>query len=81
MYDNVGAWFTVTGLVLDIVGILVISCAGLFENNESLDEQSGSYYDENPYLRKALFKNRKLLRIGIPMMVLGFLLQAVGALV
>ena len=77
---DVGTSLTSTGLLLDIVGLLVISFPGLFEGREALEEQSGTYWDGNPHLRKALFKNRTLLRVGIPIMVLGFLLQLVGAL-
>lgn len=72
---------TVTGLLLDAVGILVISFPGLFESNRALEQQAGTYWDANPHLGKALFKNRLLLRIGIPMIAVGFLLQAAGALI
>ena len=76
---DVSTSLTSTGLLLDIVGLLVISFPGIFESGAALEEQSGTYYDGNRYLRKALFKNRTLLRIGIPMMVLGFALQLAGA--
>ncbi len=78
---DVGTSLTIAGLGLDIVGLLVISFPGLFEGGEALEDQSGTYWDGNPPLRKALFKNRRLLRVGIPIMVFGFLLQAFGGLV
>ena len=78
MVWDAGTSLTSVGLMLDIVGLLVISFPGLFESNTALEEQSGSHWDRNPHLRKALFKNRTLLRIGIPMMVLGFALQLAG---
>ena len=76
---DVGVSLTSAGLGLDIAGLLVISFPGIFESGRTLEEQSGTYYNGNRHLRKALFKNRTLLRIGIPMMVLGFALQLVGA--
>lgn len=75
-----GICLTVGGLVFDAVGLAVIAWPGFFESDGALDQQATPKYDMHPQVRAALFKNRLMLRIGIPLMLVGFGLQAGGAL-
>ena len=71
---------TVGGLAFDAVGLAVIAWPGIFENDRALDQQATPKFDMHPQVRAALFKNRLMLRIGIPLMLVGFGLQAAGVL-
>ena len=75
-----GTCLTVWGLLFDAVGLAVLAWPGFFESAGALDQQATPKYDMHPEVRAALFKNRLMLRIGVPLMLIGFVLQAVGAL-
>ena len=75
---DVGQAVTVVGLALDALGIAVLSWRTFFTSDEEIGKLSGTSWDENPYLRPALFADRKAMRFGVPALLVGFALQAVG---
>jgi hypothetical protein len=79
-------WWTLAGLVADIVGAAVL-VTGLFISNERAIELgvtrlAGDTDDENlklPAVRDRLNQSRRAV-IGLSVLAIGFLLQAIGAL-
>ncbi len=80
---------TVSGLILDIIGVVLtlIPLVSLkrSEIQERAQRSSASYYGSNSALRDRLlvqmFLERRLVRFGLALLVLGFVLQAVGAFI
>ena len=79
-------WWTLAGLVADIVGAAVL-VTGLFISNEraiqlGVTRLAGDTDEENlklPAVRDRLNQSRRAV-IGLSILVFGFLLQAIGAL-
>ena len=53
-----------SGLVLDILGIGVLSWKPFFTSKSEVDQLSGTYYNGNPYMGPRLFADRKAVRLG-----------------
>ena len=68
------------GLALDIVGLLVISWFAIRASDEDLSAHSEMALGGYTHPIAGLFRERKMLRIGIPTMVVGFTLQFAGVL-
>ena len=68
------------GLVLDALGIAVLSWKPFFMSDEDIQKLSGTYWDENPHVGPRLFSDRRAVRFGTPALLLGFLAQGVGLL-
>lgn len=87
-------WFSVCGLILDIIGVILLYFYGLpsnlWQTNEDRKEEelrmqqentSGSYDPMlDPAFKKHQRKVKNLSRIGMILIVCGFLLQLLAAL-
>lgn len=71
------AWFSVAGIVLDIVGAIVLGSALLLKDDD-IEKRAGTYWDENPHIAPALRADRRKGQIGLGLLVAGFLLQLIG---
>ncbi|MHB1204444.1 MAG: hypothetical protein ACYCZX_02665 [Rhodospirillaceae bacterium] len=71
------AWISEIGLAFDIAGAIVLTL-GLLMTDAEIGERSGTYWDENPHMAKALRGDRVKGAIGLALLIVGFLLQAYG---
>jgi len=68
------------GLVLDFFGALIFAIP-LLKSEREIEAESGTYWDYNPALRKTMKRDRKLARIGLVIIMIGFALQAFAILI
>lgn len=72
---------TAVGLGLDVAGLLVISLFAICAKDEDLTVFNAAVLGGRQEPIPGLFRERKMLRIGIPIMILGFVLQIIGAVI
>lgn len=77
---TVPLFLVLCGLVLDAIGLLVATWPIWRASDEDLKQQSGgiTYDGISPSFRLALFRERKAARVGVALMVVGFILQGLG---
>jgi hypothetical protein len=66
--------FAVTGQLCAFVGA-VIGLANAFMGGKSIEELSGQYWDKNPHMTIYLTGQRRLARVSMALIALGFGLQ------
>ena len=84
-----GSAIIVVGLIFDAFGVVLtlISLAGVTseEIETRAQRSSASYYGSNSALRDRLlvqlFRERRLVRWGLGLLIVGFILQGVGTLI
>lgn len=70
----------VPGLLFDAIGILILGVPAVFRVSREIQAQSGTYFDANPHLAKALSESRVDITVGSVVLFAGFLMQLVGNL-
>ena len=65
------------GLLLDIVGVCVLSRAVIM-NKKTADKLAGTYWNKNLALEKALLKQSRDALLGLCFMITGFVMQIFG---
>lgn len=70
----------VFGLFLDIAGVLFLGFAFAGMPDKAIQDQAGTYWDCSFYLLHALVVQRTDAWIGLPILVLGFIFQALGSM-
>ncbi|NQU72053.1 MAG: hypothetical protein HQ514_15985 [Rhodospirillales bacterium] len=68
------------GLAADIAGVIFLGAALMATNDSRLKAQAGTYFNFSTAVLKALVAQRTDARIGLPLLVLGFVLQLLGVL-
>jgi hypothetical protein len=68
-------YLNVAGLVFDIVGAALLAKSIFFNPAESIAAQASPTWDDNYGLRLALCEQRVDAWFGMPMLILGFLVQ------
>lgn len=66
--------FSIIGLILEIIGTAIM-VKGLLMDDETIDRISGTYWDENRYLKQKLKDDRKEAIAGLIIICAGFVLQ------
>jgi len=72
--------FSIVGLILGIIGTIIMS-KGLLLKDDIIDRLSGTYWDENPHLKKKLKEDRREAMIGLTLLWAGFVLQLVDEII
>ena len=72
-----GPWLTTIGLLLDIVGVVILT-RGVIVTNEMAKTLAGTPWDGNTELEKQLRKGARDGRIGVFILSVGFGLQILG---
>jgi len=67
------------GLIFNFLGTASLA-KGLLLTNKQIEKLSGTYWDENPYLKQSLIDNRNWAIIGFFMIGLGLILQFIAVL-
>jgi hypothetical protein len=70
----------VVGLLFDAIGICILGIPATYRMVQEIVAQSGTYYDANPHLAKALSENRIDLTVGSIILLVGFGFQLIGTL-
>src|SRR5687768_18368613 len=70
---------TFAGLLFDICGAIVLGRGIFFNSLINIAEQSDTHWDFNPQLRLALCEQRVDALFRLPLLVIGFALQAWGS--
>lgn len=70
----------VIGLLFDAIGICILGIPATYRMIQEIVAQSGTYYDANLHLAKALSENRIDLTVGSIMLLAGFGFQLIGTL-
>ena len=70
-------WLSTVGLIMDIVGVVVLTSAVLL-SRKTISDLAGTYWDENPHLKGALRRQTRCGWFGLALLVPGFLLQIAG---
>jgi len=68
------------GLLLDFIGALIFAIPFL-KSRKEIRKESGTYFDMNFYLSKAMLRDRMLGVLGLIFLVLGFGLQMLAMLI
>ncbi len=71
---------TVAGLVYDIIGVCILAVALMAPRTRHLYLHAGTYYGGNKGLFRVFLLQRTDARFGLPIVVVGFVLQVGGAL-
>ena len=71
--------WSLIGLIFDIIGVLILARALALPSDEQLLMLSGTYLNGNRGLFVAFVEQRHDARFGLAIVVLGFVLQAIGA--
>lgn len=74
-----GKGLIVFGLIIALLGSIAL-VKGLILTNKQIDNLSGTYFDQNPFLKNSLVDNRKWAITGFILLILGFSMQIVGTL-
>ena len=74
-----GKIIIITGLVLSIIGTEFLS-KGLILTDRRIDQLSGTYFDQNKFLKEDLTTNRNWAIIGFIFLGTGFALQILGTI-
>lgn len=69
----------ITGLTLSLTGTIMVG-RGLLLSNKQINELSGTYLDENRFLKESLKNSRKWAVIGFILISLGYIFQITGTL-
>jgi hypothetical protein len=75
-------WIKVTmiiGLVLNLLGTLALA-RGLVLTDGQINQMSGTYFDENPYMADSLVSNRNWAYAGFGLIGVGFVLQLIAVI-
>lgn len=67
----------IIGLLLNIIGAIFFAVPVL-KSKKAIEEESGTYWNYNPPLRKAMKRERTLGIIGLVFLLLGFVLQIIA---
>ena len=70
----------IIGLLYDAVGILILGVPAVFRMSQEVQAQSGTYYNYNVHLAKALATSRVDISIGSVVLLIGFVSQLFGNL-
>jgi hypothetical protein len=62
------------GLAFNFIGTVVLVLS-LIKSNKQIDKESGTYWDNNPYTKLSITRDRRLAIIGLSLIAIGFLLQ------
>ena len=68
----------IIGLIYDAAGIAVLGIPAVFRMVDEIAAQSGTYWDANPHLAKALSTARIDTTVGSMLLLLGFGIQVVA---
>ena len=71
--------WSVIGLAYDIAGVIVLGAALAATPHDAILRQAGTYWNGNVGVYHALYMQRFDARIGLGLLVAGFVLQALGA--
>lgn len=77
MFSMDARWFSVVGLVLDMIGALLIA-RGIFVTEQQAIELTRARWDANPPAAADRLSQSRLAQVGLAILVFGFLLQVVG---
>ena len=75
---DVARWLNTGGLILDIFGVCLVSWSLMRMTKEQAADQGVAVLDVNPGLLKLTLRQRLQTRIGVGLIVSGFLLQIAG---
>ena len=73
-----GLWLTTAGLLLDIVGVWILAC-GVIVTNEKAARLASTRVNGNKVLEKQFLQDARDARRGVCILIVGFILQIVGA--
>lgn len=71
--------FLIIGLLLSLLGSLILIW-GYFLSDEAINQLSGTYFDQNKFLKENLESNRNRARLGFSLLAAGFFLQIVDTI-
>ena len=78
MSRNTFLGWNVVGLIYDIVGAIFLVVAIFFNSPAKIAHQAGTYWDSSSYAGKALVEQTVDARVGLLILVAGFVFQMFG---
>ena len=73
-------WILISGLLLNLIGSILL-CRTVIKSDAEISCMGATMFDGNPLVVRSLKKDRKIGKVGLSFLILGFAIQLIYVLI